>query len=224
MADINDIKIENLLDLSKTDAASLFEGKTFPFEVLPEIKSYILNVLIPSLDKNEFEQAGENVWIAKTAKVAPSALINGPTVIFPEAEIRHGAFIRGSAVVGRGAVVGNSTELKNCVLFDMVQVPHYNYVGDAVLGFKAHMGAGAITANIKADKSNVIIRGGLNIDTGLRKMGAVLGDFADVGCNSVLTPGVIIGRGTNLYPLSMVRGVVPANSVYKSGGKIAKKN
>lgn len=224
MADINDIKIENLLDLSKTDAASLFDGKTFPFEVLPEIKSYILNVLIPSLDKNEFEQAGENVWIAKTAKVAPSALINGPTVIFPEAEIRHGAFIRGSAVVGRGAVVGNSTELKNCVLFDMVQVPHYNYVGDAVLGFKAHMGAGAITANIKADKSNVIIRGGLNIDTGLRKMGAVLGDFADVGCNSVLTPGVIIGRGTNLYPLSMVRGVVPANSVYKSGGKIAKKN
>lgn len=224
MADINDIKIENLLDLSKTDAASLFDGKTFPFEVLPEIKSYILNVLIPSLDKNEFEQAGENVWIAKTAKVAPSSLINGPTVIFPEAEIRHGAFIRGSAVVGRGAVVGNSTELKNCVLFDMVQVPHYNYVGDAVLGFKAHMGAGAITANIKADKSNVIIRGGLNIDTGLRKMGAVLGDFADVGCNSVLTPGVIIGRGTNLYPLSMVRGVVPANSVYKSGGKIAKKN
>ena len=157
MADINDIKIENLLDLSKTDAASLFDGKAFPFEVLPEIKSYILNVLIPSLDKNEFEQAGENVWIAKTAKVAPSALINGPTVIFPEAEIRHGAFIRGSAVVGRGAVVGNSTELKNCVLFDMVQVPHYNYVGDAVLGFKAHMGAGAITANIKADKSNVII-------------------------------------------------------------------
>lgn len=224
MADINDIKIENLLDLSKTDAASLFDGKDFPFEVLPEIKSYILNVLIPSLDKDEFEQAGENVWIAKTAKVAPSALINGPTVIFPEAEIRHGAFIRGSAVVGRGAVVGNSTELKNCVLFDMVQVPHYNYVGDAVLGFKAHMGAGAITANIKADKSNVIIRGGLNIDTGLRKMGAVLGDFADVGCNSVLTPGVIIGRGTNLYPLSMVRGVVPANSVYKSGGKIAKKN
>lgn len=224
MADINDIKIENLLDLSKTDAASLFDGKAFPFEALPEIKSYILNVLIPSLDKNEFEQAGENVWIAKTAKVAPSALINGPTVIFPEAEIRHGAFIRGSAVVGRGAVVGNSTELKNCVLFDMVQVPHYNYVGDAVLGFKAHMGAGAITANIKADKSNVIIRGGLNIDTGLRKMGAVLGDFADVGCNSVLTPGVIIGRGTNLYPLSMVRGVVPANSVYKSGGKIAKKN
>lgn len=224
MADINDIKIENLLDLSKTAAASLFDGKAFPFEVLPEIKSYILNVLIPSLDKNEFEQAGENVWIAKTAKVAPSALINGPTVIFPEAEIRHGAFIRGSAVVGRGAVVGNSTELKNCVLFDMVQVPHYNYVGDAVLGFKAHMGAGAITANIKADKSNVIIRGGLNIDTGLRKMGAVLGDFADVGCNSVLTPGVIIGRGTNLYPLSMVRGVVPANSVYKSGGKIAKKN
>lgn len=224
MADINDIKIENLLDLSKTDAASLFDGKAFPFEVLPEIKSYILNVLIPSLDKNEFEQAGENVWIAKTAKVVPSALINGPTVIFPEAEIRHGAFIRGSAVVGRGAVVGNSTELKNCVLFDMVQVPHYNYVGDAVLGFKAHMGAGAITANIKADKSNVIIRGGLNIDTGLRKMGAVLGDFADVGCNSVLTPGVIIGRDTNLYPLSMVRGVVPANSVYKSGGKIAKKN
>lgn len=222
-ADLSDIKIENLLDLSKTDAAPLFEGKTYPFEILPEIKGYITDVLIPSLDKAEFEQRGENVFVAKSAKIAASAVINGPTVIFPDAEIRPGAFIRGSAVVGRAAVVGNSTELKNCVLFDGVQVPHYNYVGDAVLGFKAHMGAGAVTANIKADKSNVIIRGGLDIDTGLRKMGAVLGDFADVGCNSVLTPGVIIGRNTNLYPLSMVRGVVPANSVYKSGGKIAKK-
>lgn len=223
MADINDIKIENLLDLTKTDAADLFAQKIFPFEVLPEIKSFITDRLIPSLDKNEFEQREENVWISKSARVAPSALINGPTVIFAGAEIRHGAFIRGSAIVGRGAVVGNSTELKNCVLFDMVQVPHYNYVGDAVLGFKAHMGAGAITANIKADKSNVIIRGGLNIDTGLRKMGAILGDFADVGCNSVLTPGAIIGRNTNLYPLSMVRGVIPANSVYKTGGKTVKK-
>lgn len=222
-ADLSDIKIENLLDLSKTDAASLFDGKTYPFEILSEIKDYITETLIPSLDKTEYEQRGENVFVAKSARIASSAVINGPTVIFPDAEIRPGAFIRGSAIVGRGAVVGNSTELKNCVLFDGVQVPHYNYVGDAVLGFKAHMGAGAVTANIKADKSNVVIRGGLDIDTGLRKMGAVLGDFVDVGCNSVLTPGVIIGRNTNLYPLSMVRGVVPANSVYKSGGKLAEK-
>lgn len=222
-ADLSDIKIENLLDLSKTDAASLFDGKTYPFEILSEIKDYITETLIPSLDKTEYEQRGENVFVAKSARIASSAVINGPTVIFQNAEIRPGAFIRGSAIVGRGAVVGNSTELKNCVLFDGVQVPHYNYVGDAVLGFMAHMGAGAVTANIKADKSNVIIRGGLDIDTGLRKMGAVLGDFADVGCNSVLTPGVIIGRNTNLYPLSMVRGVVPANSVYKSGGKLAEK-
>ena len=232
MADINikdirakeaDIKIESLLDLTKTDAASLFDRAVYPFEVLGRIKSYITDVLIPSLDKSLFERRGEDVYIAKTAKVADSALINGPTVIFGEAEIRQGAFIRGSTVVGKGAVVGNSTELKNCILFDGVQVPHYNYVGDAILGYKAHMGAGAVTANIKADKSNVVIRGGLNIDTGLRKMGAILGDFADVGCNSVLTPGVIIGRSTNLYPLSMVRGVIPANSVYKSGGMVAKK-
>ncbi len=217
------ITIQSLFDLSKTDAASIFNDKTYPFEVLPEIKNYIINVLGPSLPESDFEKHGEDVWIAKTATVAPTACINGPTVIFGEAEIRHCAFIRGNAVVGRGAVVGNSTELKNCILFDMVQVPHYNYVGDSILGYKAHMGAGAITANIKADKSNIIIRGGLDLETGLRKLGAILGDFADVGCNSVLTPGTIIGKNSNIYPLSMVRGIIPENSILKTGGKIEKK-
>lgn len=218
------ITIKALLDLSKTEAAPLFDGKTYPFEVLPEIGNYIVNKLGPSLDPEIFEKRGDNVWIAKTAKVASSACINGPTVIFSGAEIRHCAFIRGNAIVGQGAVIGNSTELKNCVIFDMVQVPHYNYVGDSILGYKAHMGAGAITANIKSDKSNIIIRCGReNLETGLRKVGAVLGDFADVGCNSVLTPGVIIGRRTNIYPLSMVRGVIPEDSILKSQGEIVKK-
>ena len=166
----------------------------------------------------------DDVYIAKTAKVAPSALINGPCIIGPDAEIRHCAFIRGNAIVGQGAVVGNSTELKNCILFDKVQVPHYNYVGDAVLGYKAHMGAGAVTANVKADNSNVTIRGLQgDLPTGLRKVGAVLGDFADVGCNSVLTPGAVIGRHTNVYPTSMVRGQVPENSIYKDKNHIVTK-
>ena len=220
----NCITIANLLDLTKTDAASLFEGHTYPFEVLPLIKEYITETLIPSLDSEQFDNRGDNVWIHKTAKVAPTAYIGGPCVIFAKAEIRHCAYIRGSAIVGKGCVVGNSTELKNCVLFDSVQVPHYNYVGDSVFGYKAHTGAGVITANVKADKSNVCVKiDGKAIETGVRKFGAILGDFADIGCNSVMTPGAIIGRNTNVYPLSRVRGCVPANSIFKAPDNIVKK-
>lgn len=215
--------IESLLDLSQTNAAGLFEGKTYPWEVLPEIKNYILNVLIPSLDPDKYDSYDNDVYVAKTAKVAPTAYIGGPCVIGEETEVRHGAFIRGSAIIGNGCVVGNSTEIKNAVVFNSVQIPHYNYVGDSVLGYHSHMGAGSITANVKADKSNVVIRGEETIETGLRKMGAVLGDFADVGCNSVLTPGVIIGRKTNIYPLSMVRGCIKAGSIYKNKGEIVEK-
>ncbi len=220
---LNTLTIKSLLDLTKTIAAPLFEGKTYPYEVLPQIGSFIKE-LGKTLPKEEYTALEGDIYIAKSAKVAPSALINGPCIIGKEAEIRHCAFIRGNAIVGEGAVVGNSTELKNCILFDKVQVPHYNYVGDAVLGFKAHMGAGAVTANVKADNSGVTIRGlEGNLETGLRKVGAVLGDYADVGCNSVLTPGAVIGRGTNVYPTSMVRGEVPAGSIYKGKGNIVKK-
>lgn len=216
--------VSNLLDLTKTDAASIFDGVTYPFEVLPLIGKYITDTLIPSLDKEKFEEKGENVWIAKSATVAPSALINGPCVIFDDAEIRHCAFIRGNAIVGRGSVVGNSTELKNCIIFDSVQVPHYNYVGDSVLGYKSHMGAGSITANIKADKSNITVRiGDEAIPTGLRKMGGILGDYADVGCNSVITPGSVIARKSNVYPLSFVRGYIPENSIYKNKNEVVEK-
>ncbi len=211
-----------LLDLTKTLAAPLFEGKTYPFEVLPLIKDFIL-ALGPTLDPADYKDCGNGVWIARSAVVAPTAYIGGPCVIGPQTEVRHGAFIRGSALVGAGAVVGNSTELKNCILFDGVQVPHYNYVGDSVLGYKAHMGAGAITANVKADKSNVTLRcRGEAIPTGLRKFGALLGDGADVGCNSVLAPGTVIGRGSRIYPLSMVRGEVPAGHIYKDARHLVK--
>lgn len=220
---LKSLTINALLDLEKTVAAPLFAGKTYPYEVLPQIGAYIKE-LGKTLPAEEYDVLEGDIYIAKSAKVAPSALINGPCIIDTDAEIRHCAFIRGNAIVGKGAVVGNSTELKNCILFDKVQVPHYNYVGDAVLGFKAHMGAGAVTANVKADNSNVTIRGIEGaLETGLRKVGAVLGDFADVGCNSVLTPGAVIGRGTNVYPTSMVRGEVPAGSIYKGKGNIVKK-
>lgn len=217
------LTIAALLDLTKTVAAPLFADKTYPFEVLPNISTFIKEIGA-TLDPAVYENRGNFIYVAHTAMVAPSALIHGPAIIGPEAEIRHCAYIRGNAIVGAGAVVGNSTELKNCILFDGVQVPHYNYVGDAVLGYKAHMGAGAITANIKADGSNVVIRGqNEDIPTGLRKVGAVLGDFADVGCNSVLTPGTVIGRNSNVYPLSMVRGEVPAQSIYKDAKHITRK-
>ena len=217
-------KITNLYNLSETIAAALFQGLVYPWEALPEISKFICR-LWETLDKNKFEQRDGQVWVAKTAKVAPTASINGPAIIDEEAEIRHCAFIRGNAIVGKGAVVGNSTELKNVVLFNKVQVPHYNYVGDAILGYKAHMGAGSITSNVKSDKTLVVVKSGDGeIATGLKKFGAMLGDGVEVGCNSVLNPGTVIGPNSNIYPLSMVRGVVPANSIYKTKNEIAEKH
>ena len=217
-------KITHLYNLSETIAAALFQGLVYPWEALPEISKFICR-LGETLDKNKFEQRDGQVWVAKTAKVAPTASINGPAIIDEEAEIRHCAFIRGNAIVGKGAVVGNSTELKNVVLFNKVQVPHYNYVGDAILGYKAHMGAGSITSNVKSDKTLVVVKSGDGeIATGLKKFGAMLGDGVEVGCNSVLNPGTVIGPNSNIYPLSMVRGVVPANSIYKTKNEIAEKH
>ena len=208
-------KISDLLDLEHTIAAELFEGKTYAWEVLPEIKGFILK-LGATLPESEFDHPADDVWIAKDAKVFPSAYIGGPCIIDHEAEVRHCAFIRGSAIVGKGCVVGNSVELKNVVLFDKVQVPHYNYVGDSVLGYRAHMGAGSITSNVKSDKTLVVVKNGSErIETGLKKFGAMLGDCVEVGCNSVLNPGTVIGRHTNVYPLSRVRGFIPENSIFK---------
>ena len=207
--------IQDLLDLSKTIAAPLFAGKTYPWEALAEIGDFILK-LGQTLSEEEYDHPSEDVWIAKSAKVAPTACINGPVIIGKEAEVRHCAFIRGKAIIGEGAVVGNSTELKNAVLFNKVQVPHYNYVGDAVLGYKSHMGAGSITSNVKSDKTLVVVKSAEeNIETGLKKFGAMLGDCVEVGCNSVLNPGTVIGRHTNVYPLSRVRGFIPENSIFK---------
>lgn len=212
--------ISSLYDLEKTIAQKIFEGVTYPWEVLPKVGEFILE-LGKELSLEEYEKVGENVWIAKSAKVAPTAFINGPAIIGKNAEIRHCAYIRGNAVIGEGAVVGNSTELKNVILFDKVQVPHYNYVGDSVLGYKAHMGAGSITSNVKSDKTLVTIDyNGEKIVTGLKKMGAMLGDYVEIGCNSVLNPGTVIGIGAHVYPLSMVRGHVPENSIYKKKGEV----
>ena len=209
------IEIEELLDLSHTIAAPLFAGKTYPWEVLEGIKDFILK-LGETLNPEEFDHPEEGVWIAKDAKVFPSAYIGAPCIIDHEAEVRHCAFIRGSAIVGKGAVVGNSVELKNVVLFDKVQTPHYNYVGDSVLGYKAHMGAGSITSNVKSDKTLVVVKEpGAPHETGRKKFGAILGDNVEVGCNSVLNPGTVIGRRSNIYPTSSVRGVIPADSIYK---------
>ena len=202
----------------------MFDGKTYPWEVLPEIKDFILK-LGNTLSADLYEKKGENIWIAKSAKVAPTACINGPCIIDEDAEVRHCAFIRGNAIVGKGAVVGNSTELKNVVLFNKVQVPHYNYVGDSILGYKAHMGAGSITSNVKSDKTLVVIKtkDQGEIATGIKKVGAMLGDEVEVGCNSVLNPGTVVGRMTNIYPTSCVRGYIPAGSIYKKQGDIAGK-
>ena len=217
------LTIENLYNLEETLAKELFEGKTYPWEVLPEIGAFIVR-LGNTLPQDKYEKRGENIWIARTASVFSSAYIGGPAIIDEDAEVRQCAFIRGNAIVGKGSVVGNSTELKNVILFNKVQVPHYNYVGDSVLGYKAHMGAGSITSNVKSDKTLVVVKSeGGNIETGLKKFGAMLGDQVEVGCNSVLNPGSVIGRQTNIYPLSRVRGYIPEKSIYKDSGNIVKK-
>ena len=216
-------KIVELLDLSHTIAAPLFEGREYPWEVLGGIKEFIL-ALGPALPAEEFDNPSEGVWIAKDAKVFPSAYIGAPCIIDHGAEVRHCAFIRGSAIVGKDCVVGNSVELKNAVLFDNVQVPHYNYVGDSILGYKSHMGAGSITSNVKSDKTIVVVKNGSErIETGLKKFGAILGDHVEVGCNSVLNPGSVLGREVSVYPKSSVRGVVPAGCIYKSEGNIVER-
>lgn len=221
---MKELTVAALYDLNETIAKDIFDGATYPWEVLPKIKDFILE-LGNSLSEEEYEKAGENIWIAKSAKVAPSASITGPAIIGKDAEVRHCAFIRGNAIVGEGAVVGNSTELKNVILFNKVQVPHYNYVGDSILGYKAHMGAGSITSNVKSDKTLATVKTADGvIETGLKKFGAMLGDEVEVGCGTVLNPGSVVGSHSNIYPLSMIRGYVPAGSIYKKQGEIVEKN
>ena len=221
---MEECKIQNLYDLSQTIASSLFKDVTYPWEVLPKIKDFII-ALGNTLDTNIYEKKGENIWIAKSAKVAPTAYISGPVIIGEETEIRHCAFIRGNAIVGNHCVVGNSTELKNVILFNNVQVPHYNYVGDSILGYRSHMGAGSITSNVKSDKKLVIVKTESEcMETGLKKFGAMIGDNVEVGCNSVLNPGTVIGKNSNIYPLSCVRGIVLANSIYKNQNEVVAKN
>lgn len=213
----------NLYDYSKTIAKPLLESVEFPWEALPKIKDFIIEIG-KTLDPDVYEQRGENIWVAKSAKIFPSAYLGGPLIICEDAEVRHCAFIRGSAIVGKGAVVGNSTELKNSILFDGVQVPHYNYIGDSILGYKSHTGAGTITSNLKSDKSLVTVMcDGEKVNTNVKKFGAMLGDFVEVGCNSVLNPGSVVGRNTNVYPLSFVRGYVEENSIYKRLGEVVQK-
>lgn len=217
------LTVKELYTLDETIAKDIFDGVTYPWEVLPKIGSFIME-LGKTLSEDEYEKRGENIWIAKSASVAPTAYINGPAIIGKNAEVRHCAFIRGNAIVGEGAVVGNSTELKNVILFNKVQVPHYNYVGDSILGYKAHMGAGSITSNVKSDKTLVVVRDGKEeIATGRKKFGAMLGNNVEVGCNSVLNPGTVICPESNVYPLSAVRGVVPAHSIYKNRNEIVEK-
>ena len=220
---MEECKVCNLYNLEETIAKELLEKVTYPWEALAQIEDYIIK-LGNTLDPEKYEKKGENIWIAKNAKVMPTAYIQGPAIIGENAEIRHCAFIRGKAIIGNGAVVGNSTELKNVILFNKVQVPHYNYVGDSILGYKAHMGAGSITSNVKSDKKLIIIKNGENkIETGIKKIGAMLGDEVEVGCGSVLNPGTIVGKNTNIYPLSSVRGVIPPKSIYKNKNEIVQK-
>ena len=218
------LKIKNLFgDLSQTMAKELLESMDYPWEVLPKIHEFILK-LGETLSEEEYEKRGDDVWIAKSATIYPNNYIKGPAIIGANTEVRPGAFIRENALVGENCVVGNSTELKNVIIFNNVEVPHYNYVGDSILGYKSHMGAGSITSNVKSDKTLVTIRfGNEKIPTGLKKVGAVLGDYVEIGCNSVLNPGTIIGKNSNVYPLSMVRGVVPPNMIYKKQGEVAEK-
>lgn len=221
---MEEAKIKSLFDLDHTIAGEYLSGFEYPWEALSGIADFIRR-LGPTLDPDKFERRGEDVWVARCASVAPTASLNGPLIIDEDAEIRHCAFIRGSAIVGKGSVVGNSTEVKNSIIFDSVQAPHYNYVGDSILGFHSHMGAGSITSNVKSDKTPVVVKGGdgEEIKTGLKKFGAMLGDYVEVGCNSVLNPGTVIGRHTNVYPLSCVRGVLPENSIYKKAGEVIEK-
>ena len=219
-------KIKNLYNLDETIAGEYLSQFEYPWEALEGIGDYIKKIG-PTLDPNKFEMQGEDVWVAKSAKVFPSAYLNGPLIIDEDAEVRHCAFIRGNAIVGKGAVVGNSTELKNVIIFNSVQVPHYNYVGDSILGYKSHMGAGSITSNVKSDKTLVVVKdcydSNEEIATGRKKFGAMLGDYVEVGCNSVLNPGTVIGRNSNIYPVSRVRGVVPANSIFKDKDNVIQK-
>lgn len=220
---MEECKVCNLYDLSETIAKDLLESVIYPWEALDQINDYILEIG-SKLAPEKYDKVGEDVWIAKTAKVMPSAYIHGPAIIGENAEIRHCAFIRGKAIVGNGAVVGNSTELKNVILFNKVQVPHYNYVGDSILGYKAHMGAGSITSNVKSDKTLVVVKNGKDqIKAGIKKFGAAIGDGVEVGCGSVLNPGTVIGKNSNVYPLSSVRGVIPPNSVYKNQNEVVEK-
>ena len=216
------MKIKELYDLNHTKAKDYLSKYEYPWEALASIKDFILE-LGKSLDKNEYNEIKENVWVHKSAKVFDSAYLGSPCIIGENTEIRQCAFIRGSALVGDNCVIGNSCELKNVIIFDNAEVPHFNYVGDSILGFKAHMGAGSITSNVKSDRTLVVIHGDTNIETGIKKVGAFLGDYVEVGCNSVLNPGTVIGRHSNVYPLSSVRGVVPANSIYKNGIIVLKK-
>lgn len=231
---MDSIKIESLYNLEETIAKELLSMKEYPWEVLPFINEFIIR-LGETLSSEIYEKKGENIWIAKNAEVADTACLNGPLIIDENAEIRHCAFIRGNAIIGKGAVVGNSTELKNVILFNKVQVPHYNYVGDSILGYKAHMGAGSITSNVKSDQKNICIKMSENstlqmentnftIETNMKKIGAMLGDHVEVGCGSVLNPGTIVGKHSNIYPLSMVRGVIPANSIYKNDKELITKH
>ena len=217
------ITIKDLYSLEETIAVKLLEQAEYPWEVLPKIGEFI-EELGNTLPEEKYEKRGDNVWIAKSAKVFPSAYIAGPAIIDEEAEIRHCAFIRGNAIVGKKAVVGNSTELKNVLLFNEVQVPHYNYVGDSILGYKAHMGAGSITSNVKSDKTLVRVGGKEGMETGLKKVGAMLADNVEVGCNSLLNPGTVVGKGSQIYPVSCVRGIIPEDSIYKNPKEIVKKH
>lgn len=218
------VKISELFDLKKTIAYAIFDGKTYPWEVLDEISAFIRG-LGSTLSLEEYDHPAEDVWIAKDAKVFPSAYIGAPCIIDHGAEVRHCAFIRENAIVGKNAVVGNSTELKNVILFDGVQVPHYNYVGDSILGYKAHMGAGTVTSNVKSDYSDVVVKSPEegNIPTGRMKVGAMLGDMTEIGCNSVLNPGTVVGKCSNVYPTSCVRGIIPPNCIYKGKSDIVEK-
>ena len=221
---MEEAKIVHLYDLTHTVAAPYLKQFVYPWEALRGIGDFIQS-LGPTLPADQYDHPSEGVWVAKSAKVFPTATILGPAIIGPNTEVRPGAFIRGSALVGEGCVVGNSTELKNVILFDNVQVPHYNYVGDSILGYHSHMGAGSITSNVKSDKSLVVVHGASeHMETGLKKMGAMLGDFVEVGCNSVLNPGTVIGRHSNVYPLSMVRGVVPERHIFKRPGEVVPKH